>query len=234
MTQLGATDYDDPSAVIPVILRGPKRTPLIFLDTETTGLRPDRHKPWEVAWITALHSPGVLEICDSAVHFVTQTIEDRRQSDCAALDIGRWGLRYPHGGGHVSPVRAMIELATACVRISALAGDEDKMPHLVGAVPSFDHAMLCANWLDWPGYGEGLWHYHLIDVEVLAAGHLQIPPPYSSDELCERYGVVVDEAEKHTALGDAKWAARLYAAVYGLEITGNISPFVPEREETPK
>ena len=113
-------------------------TPLVFLDTETTGLRPDIHTPWEVAWVTAVH------------------------------------------------------------------------------------AMLCSNWLGWPGYGEGLWHYHIIDVEILAAGKLGAIPPYSSSELTAALGVVVDEATKHTALGDVEWAMALYAAAYNLEVTDGI------------
>jgi hypothetical protein len=82
--------------------------------------------------------------------------------------------------------------------------------------------MLCSNWLGWPGYGEGLWHYHIIDVEILAAGKLGAIPPYSSSELTAALGVVVDEATKHTALGDVEWAMALYAAAYNLEVTDGI------------
>lgn len=67
--------------------------------------------------------------------------------------------------------------------------------------------------------GEGLWHYHLIDVEVLAAGKLGVAPPYKSDELAAQFGIVANEDAKHTAAGDVDWTMRLYAAIYGLEIT---------------
>jgi hypothetical protein len=33
---------------------------------------------------------------------------------------------------------------------------------------------------------------------------------------------VVDEATKHTALGDVEWAMALYAAAYNLEVTDGI------------
>ena len=56
-------------------------------------------------------------------------------------------------------------------------------------------------------------------VENLAAGYLaakghRFPLPYSSGDLTEALGVDPGTAEeKHTALGDARWAMRLYDAV---------------------
>jgi len=45
-------------------------------------------------------------------------------------------------------------------------------------------------------------------------------PPWRSDDLLGAVGVTVPEVERHTALGDARWAMRAYAAVYGLELVG--------------
>ena len=59
------------------------------------------------------------------------------------------------------------------------------------------------------------WHYHLVDVEALAAGKLGIAPPWKSDELSAALGVTITEDDRHTALGDAKWAMRIYDAVMG-------------------
>lgn len=58
----------------------------------------------------------------------------------------------------------------------------------------------------------------LLDVEVLAAGKLGIPPPYNSSDLTSMLGVTVSEDTKHTAAGDVHWALALYAAVYDLEV----------------
>lgn len=193
-------------------------TPLVFLDTETTGLRPDIHTPWEVAWATAVHDGGELRVSQRRTFMVELGPRDVKRADLEALKIGRFTERY--GLSHLSRFTIVNHLQEDLSNLSRSCGG--KIPHLVGAVPSFDHAMLCSNWLGWPGYGEGLWHYHIIDVEILAAGKLGVIPPYSSSELTAALGVVVDEATKHTALGDVEWAMALYAAVYDLEVTDGI------------
>lgn len=40
-------------------------------------------------------------------------------------------------------------------------------------------------------------------------------PPWKSDELTEALGIVVDNMDKHTALGDARWAKAIYDRVMG-------------------
>jgi hypothetical protein len=58
-----------------------------------------------------------------------------------------------------------------------------------------------------------------VDVENLAVGYLAgigsvFTPPWNSDRLSEALGLEpVDESERHTALGDARWAMRIYDAV---------------------
>ena len=59
----------------------------VFIDTETTGLDPDRHAIWEVALITP----------DGNEH-VWQFPVDEMSADPFALDIGRyWDRRWPDG-----------------------------------------------------------------------------------------------------------------------------------------
>lgn len=90
--------------------------------------------------------------------------------------------------------------------------------HIVGAVPNFDtevlEALLRENGLT------PAWHYHLIDVENLAVGYLNgrghgaFRPPWDSDEISTALGLdPIPDAERHTALGDARWAMRIYDAV---------------------
>jgi DNA polymerase III epsilon subunit-like protein len=82
---------------------------------------------------------------------------------------------------------------------------------LIGAVPSFDEETL-AGML----YRHGLcptWHYHLVDVETLAAGALRMPPRWDFDSVLAAYGLTYDEADRHTALGDARMVRDLYDAV---------------------
>ena len=42
-----------------------------------------------------------------------------------------------------------------------------------------------------------------------------ITPPWKSDDLSAALGITVSEDERHTALGDARWAMRIYDAVMG-------------------
>lgn len=194
-------------------------TPLIFLDTETTGLVPGKHVPWELAFATAVHDE------DNEVLYLgtTMTLQletsQRWLKDAApkALEICRFHERYGVESKPVSWLQARDALAGACRAVSEVA-DSTTPPHLVGAVPSFDHAMMCSSFLRWPDFGEGLWHYHLIDVEVLAAGRFNVAPPYSSDDLAKLCGATGDESLKHTAAGDVAWTIQMYVAVYDLEV----------------
>lgn len=103
--------------------------------------------------------------------------------------------------------------------------------HLVGAVPDFDAYRLRQL------LGEyGLlptWHYHLVDIEALMVGYLShqnqniqtlrlpndsshktVTLPWKSDHLSTECGVAPPtKEERHTALGDARWAERVYNRV---------------------
>lgn len=102
--------------------------------------------------------------------------------------------------------------------------------HIVGAVPNFDTeclaAMLRRHRL------APAWHYHLIDIENLAIGYLWrkvaenveagyndsiVPPlPWDSNEISRAVGVEPPgEGERHTAMGDARWAMRVYDKITG-------------------
>lgn len=200
------------------------RTPLLILDCETTGVEPDRHTIWEIAWCAAIHDSiaKTLRFTAARRFSVQLTPAEMMRADPAALEVGHYATRYPEGGG-IDPVNVKAQLGASLYDLGH-HGDFDDVetvpwPHLVGAVPSFDHAMLCMNWLGWPRFGEGLYHYHLVDVEALAAGNIGYAPPWDSDILSETLGITPPaECGRHTAIGDVIWAAELYAAVYGLEI----------------
>ena len=198
-------------------------TPLCFLDTETDGISPAR-KVYEVAMIrrddqgqreTQFYVALDLSTADpfglkvggfydrhplgryltGAVDFIPTTWDDPGYRDArnAAHEVARW----THGA------------------------------HIVGAVPNFDAEVL-ANLLR----SEGLtpaWHYHLIDVEAMAVGWLAgrgtglsspqdhvVQPPWKSDDLSRACGVEPPtDDERHTALGDARWAMRWYDTLTG-------------------
>jgi oligoribonuclease (3'-5' exoribonuclease) len=194
-------------------------TPLIFVDCETTGLQPDRHVPWEIAWVTAIHDAGWLRIESSFQTFRQLSSEELFAASPEACAIGRYDERYDAKSAR-NDVQIATALAIDCSTVSthAARGCHPMLPQVGGGCPGFDHAMLCQNVLGWPAFGEGLWHYHLIDVETLAAGRLGWAPPYSSDALIEAFKIVVPDDAKHTAMGDVQWSIDLYAAAYNLRI----------------
>lgn len=223
------------------------RTALIFLDTETTGLRPDIHCPWEIAWVTAVHDTerGVLMEVSRRHAFVELDEMQQANADPFALQVGGYQDRYIETDSvvYTDVVDQLNEdiWFTRCVAVDVSCEDFDGVApppppiHLVGAIPSFDHAMICQQWIGWPGFGEGLWHYHLIDIEALAVGYIngrndgerdpypEFPPviwPVRSDDIGPRIGIPpVEEALRHTAMGDALHAQTMYRMIYDLDQT---------------
>lgn len=190
---------------------------LCFVDTETTGLDPDRHDIWEVGLIVRhgddTEHPGEED------SYVWQLPVDLSKADPISLGIcklheRRWPeLDYPGyvpshddglGGhaGYVIPPENLNAWAKLFVRLTYGA-------HLVGNVVSFDAERL-TKLLKRHGQVP-MWHYHIVDVEAMAAGALGWSPPWDSKVLCEALGVTMPtDEELHTALGDAAWSARLY------------------------
>lgn len=187
--------------------------PICFIDTETDGVHPGR-KPWEIALIR--REPDGTE---RETSFFVEI--DLSTADPFGLKVGRFYERHPYGRflsgldgydiGDLSPMSAPV--AAECVARWTHGA------HLVGAVPNFDSEVFDRLLRD-----HGLapsWHYHLIDVEALAVGYVAakgtpVSPPWSSDTLMGILGVAIPaEKDRHTALGDARWAMRTYDAVMG-------------------
>ncbi len=200
--------------------------PIVFLDTETTSLHPSR-RAWEVAMIRR-DDKGRRE----ASFFVSV---DLTNADPFALNVGRFWDRHPAGRklsgktcdtpGDLAPVYSQHDAAREIMRWTFGA-------HIVGAVPNFDTETL-GGLLRSQGYVPS-WNHHLIDVEAMALGWLlgrgkgrtnvigmngrsfTVAPPWKSDDLAAACGVEpADEAERHTALGDARWVERWYDAMRG-------------------
>jgi DNA polymerase III epsilon subunit-like protein len=206
---------------------------LAFVDTETTGLDPDRHEVWEVGLILR-DSEGV------EVEYEWQLPVNLGRADAIALTIGHFYERHIFGFPLLQVHRTNI--GTGDSTPDTLAGwayefaELTHGAHLVGAVPSFDDAFL-KRLLRANGACPG-WHYHLIDVEALAVGRLMLMakntaphgtrgaeqaakwtevalPPWNSNDLSRAVGVDPDLFDRHTALGDARWAKAIYDAVMG-------------------
>lgn len=175
-----------------------------FIDTETLGLDADVHPIWEVALIDPDGQERTWQ--------VRVTPRDIDLAHPIALEIGRFAERYDETDA-VDPMLFCIEFE-----------DLTRGCHLAGAVVSFDEERLRRMF-----WREGIkvgWHYHLIDVEALAVGWLRgytdgqeerdepYPLPWKSDNLSREIGVEPpSEEERHTALGDARWAKRIYEKV---------------------
>lgn len=205
-------------------------TKICFIDTETTGLDPDRHAIWEVALITP----------DGDEH-LWQFPVDEMAADPIALTIGRYWERHWSTDNDVDTLSAIYHAHNAKSRRKNFPDkgrairpsntwarhfrDLTAGCHLAGAVISFDEERL-RRLLHSLGVLHR-WHYHLIDVETLAAGYLALPSreafgnfdplklPWNSDELSAALGVTVSDEDRHTALGDARWARAIYDAVTG-------------------
>lgn len=184
------------------------------VDVETTGLVAGIHQIWEVAIVL-----------DDGTEWATM-IEDVRLSnaDPQALQIGRFWQRWDV----VDPDPAKRTAVSAAKTVAqTLAGRV-----LVGSNPAFD-----ARFLEQLLRGANRapsWHYSVVDIKAMAAGWLhgrddELQPtilPWSSYALSEACGISPpSHEERHTALGDSRWAARLYR-----HLTGEVDRLVALQE----
>jgi oligoribonuclease (3'-5' exoribonuclease) len=114
---------------------------LVYLDCETTGLDPERHQVWEIAYAV---DDGPIKST-----FVDHTLEG---ADPEALVVGRYRERH-----------RMHDMAAARNFEDSLI-EELSDATLVGANPAFDAAFLAKRW------GRAPWHYRLLDVCAYTAG----------------------------------------------------------------
>lgn len=176
--------------------------PLCFVDTETDGLHPGR-KAWEVGLIRRETDGTELE----ETFFLSI---DLSTADPSGLNVGKFYDRHPMGRrlSHIG------RTATATVKpITQAAPLIARLTHgaqIVGAVPNFDTEIL-ERLLREQGLTPA-WHYRLICVETLTAGHLRRHVG-GLGKCAEALGIPVEGA--HTALGDARTAMRVYDAVMG-------------------
>jgi hypothetical protein len=180
----------------------------MFCDVETTGLDVRRHECWEVGAIVRTFSEGVddKDYEDVEHHWFLPINLDK--ADLIALNIGRYFERHPWGAFATAKTSKDVANETAFARefMQLSMG-----AHIVGAVPNFDTEFLKP--ILYRNNCIPAWHYHLICVENLVAGRLGIHPPWKSSDLSDLMGIKVNEEDKHTALGDARWARDMYDAV---------------------
>jgi hypothetical protein len=179
------------------------------VDTETTGLDPERHELWDIALIEAdgtEHEWHIAPVHPELADPTSLRLTDFYQR--TASDDWRWSFSNVGTTLLASSDRAA-QMRQNRYGIASEIALLTAGKHLVGAVPSFDAAFL-GRFLVANGQREA-WHYHLVDIEALAAGRLGIAPPWDSDDLARRLGCPRLDG-KHTAIGDARWAKAMYEA----------------------
>lgn len=184
-------------------------THIVFCDTETTGLALDADI-WEIALIVRIPGMPDVEYHSFVEHNTAKALrlpESFRADHDARYDEAQALSRH-------DAARLIADLTTDA--------------HIVGAVPNFDTERIA---LLLRAHGiEPAWHYHLIDVENLAVGWIlgrfatqptraerqAVSLPWRSDDLAVACGIPpVAEADRHTAMGDARWVRAWYDAIMG-------------------
>lgn len=161
-------------------------TALCFLDTETTGLDPRIHQPYEVAWM--------LE--DDEKVSSMNLPHDLTHADPVALKIGHYFERRMHE--KFAPIDAAKWLAHKLRGVT-----------LVGSNPGFDAAMLTRV------IGHAPWHYRLINVAEGGMWTFGWDRPKALADVaaeCRIHGHDIPEPD-HTAEGDVRTTRAVYYAL---------------------
>lgn len=206
--------------------------PLVFVDTETTGLYPHLgHEIWEWASIRIDNADQfTAEFCDNRLFFDSLSIRAHQRdieslamnlADPMALNISGIFDRHAHHRGDYHGLTTASDPSLA-----QMIAKETRGATWVGAVPGFDVNMVTKFLLDM-NYTPGMWHYHLIDIECLVAGSLGegvLDPPWKYKNLQTLVNpeipILAEGVGKHSALGDAFIVMLLYFYLQGLEDLG--------------
>lgn len=189
----------------------PISTPrIVFFDTETTSLCRRTRRITELGLV--VRDP---DTPDRELSIIVSDV-DLSNADRTSLKIGHFYDRHPHynSDGTLPPETLLLSEAEAA---QALEAELRGGAHIIGMVPSFDETsgydMLYRHGLLWDA------HYHLMDVENMIVGYLAargefLMPPWNSEELSRAIGVEPPgEADRHTAIGDARWNRDIWDAL---------------------
>jgi hypothetical protein len=199
--------------------------PIVFVDTETTALGP-LARPWEIAVIRRVE--GVETEFVGQITYTLETLPKGTSTE--ALRIGGWLHRGAPNTKYVGH-RGETDFRWADERAAALDLKRyfQDGPVVVGVGPHFD-AEILAGLFGRTEVGAS-WHYALVDLKAATWGYLHgqdalnglsgvpheaLQLPMSSEALSRAIDVEPPaEDERHTALGDARWARRWFDALTG-------------------
>jgi hypothetical protein len=202
---------------------------IAFVDVETVTLDAGPDVMWEIGIITRDDN-----MPDSEWRF--QLRPNMAKANPVSLEIGRFKERYELAGKRAQAIAwsPLNDDAPATMTYGALALTLHTLldgRSVFGICPSFDTLriglFLRKQWGDSPTYRDPF-HYQPHDVEDEVAGYLRalyvhapqsatgpevFAVPRPTELLAEAVGVVLKPEDKHTALGDARFARDLYDAV---------------------
>lgn len=182
--------------------------PIVFLDTETTGLAHD-DEVWEIAAVR--RDPDGTE---AELHLFIEhdgnlcvRLPEEFRADHAA--------RFPSAcSGRVTSRR---DACNALRRFLNPTGSA--RPVMVGINPAFDLGHVSRLFrAEFPHWDPTPWHYTPVDARHLAVGHLHAQgevslPPWDSETVSRQLGINPNNYDRHTAMGDVQWAMAIYDAV---------------------
>lgn len=207
------TDQTDDSAQAEYVADLPT---FAIVDVETTGLGA-RHVVLELAAI--IYEPN--DVGEYHVVDVVDLVPDHDRRVLAGAEPEALAKnRYYERGVYKRPLQPDHEgrvLATLHGNLADVT--------LVGANPAFDARFLNALFADRiPDLytSEPPWNFRLLDVEALTMGRKQLTHVPGLAECATLWGIRVDPAQAHTALGDAFTTLRVLQACLGHPITPHI------------
>lgn len=194
---------------------------IAFVDVETTSVRPDR-RAWEVGVIVRRPGRALTEFHA----FVAASDLDLGGADHKSLAVGRFHERHPEARRHPDlPWPAFTTLPSEAEVMRSVEW-LTRGAHLCGWNVAFDAATLDARMRSC-GISPSFSYRH-IEVRSLAAGYLAgnggpaLTPPvfWDADDINDALRIPpVPDGDRHTAMGDARWAMSIYDRVVGASPT---------------
>lgn len=177
-------------------------TNLVFVDTETTGLKPDVHSIWEIGYAVN-HGPVKASKVWHSAHC----------ADAEALRIGNYYSRNAASltiQNYNDSERALIGNRYVFGNRQTLAWEQEFYNELNGNVlvaanPHFDAQFLAKR------YGHEFWHYRMIDIETYAMPVLDLDRPRGLAYIAEQLKV---PAPDHSAYEDVRVLQTCFYKLY--------------------